>query len=214
MKKEFIMKSIFFIIISLFFLNPAFSQNKHNDVIYPVSENDSITDCHIIKIKGWNTIIFEKDDFQDTVLAIAAVKNGRFIDFRTRNEIKNNAYPEIFSVTDEKNVYKGEKYYRLQYQQAKKQKNGGATLTLIGLFTGITSYVIIDNNNKKYKPTGSIVNAAFIGGAVLFNVGVPIWISGGIKEKRSEEAMLYHQRKDLSVNLGITNNGVGIVFGF
>jgi len=214
MKKEFIMKSIFFIIISLFLLNPAFSQNKHNDVIYPVSGNDSITDCHIIKIKGWNTIIFEKDDFQDTVLAIAAVKNGKFIDFRTRKEIKNNAYPEIFSFTNEKDVYKGEEYYRLQYRQAKKQKKGGATLTLIGLFTGITSYVIINNNNKKYKPTRSFVTATYIGSAVLFNIGVPIWISGGINEKRSEKAMLYHQRKDISVNLGITNNGIGIALGF
>lgn len=178
------MKSIYLIITTLFILNATFSQNNHHDVVYPVSGNDSITECHILKIKGWNTIIFEKDDFQDTVLAIAAIRNGRFIDFRTRKEIKDNAYPLIFSATDEKEIYKGEEYYQLQYQKAIKQRKGGATLSLLGAFAGITSYAIMYRNYKNNNSTRMIVPTIFFGGGILFNLGTPFWISGGIKAKK------------------------------
>lgn len=210
------MKNIFllgFILIS-FSIFKSYAQGA--DIVYPISGDDSITDCHIIKIKGWNTIIFEKNDFQDTVLAIAAIKNGRFIDFRTRKEIKDNAYPLIFSIADEdeKEMHRGEQYYQLQYQNAIKQRKGGATLSLVGAFTGITTYVIMYRNSKNNHSTKMIIPTMFFGGGILFNLGTPFWISGGIKAKKSEEAMLKEQHKDISINFGMTNNGISIVFGF
>jgi hypothetical protein len=186
-------------------------------VIYPVSQVsqiDSINNCYILKIKGWNTIIFEKDNVQDTVLAIAAVRNGRFIDFRTREEVKNNAYPHIFGSTDKKDIIKNEKYYQLQYQQAVKQKRGGAAVSIIGAFAGLTSIFIIDGNMKNDKPTRLVYTVGIIGGGILFNLGTPIWISGSIKAKKSKEAMMRHQQKNLSLNYGVTNNGVGLVLKF
>lgn len=208
------MKKLIILLGMLFFALIINAQNDFNDVIYPVSESDSITDCHIIKIKGWNTIIFEKEDFQDTVLAIAAIKNGRFIDFRTRKEIKDNAYPFIFSNTNDRELPKSEGYFQIQYEKAVSQRKGGARFSLLGAFMGITSYAIMYRNYQNNQATNFIIPAAFLGGGILFNLGTPLWISGGIKARKSEEAMINHQQKDMSINLGVTNNGVGIVFSF
>jgi len=221
MEKQFILlmelnlvKLTFVILFSIFLSVSSYSQDDQKDVIYPVSGNDSILDCQIIKIKGWNTIIFEKDDIQDTVLAIAALKNGRFIDFRTRKEIKNNAYPLIFSNTDESKAKQGVEYYQLQYQKALKQRKGGAVLSLVGAFAGITSYVILATNDKKNKPNSRFTPIIFIGSGAIFNLGAPLWISGSIKAKKNEKAISKQQRKNISANLGVTNNGFGLIIGF
>lgn len=208
MKSDYLI--IFFLITSIY----SFSQDKYTDVIYLASGEDSITDCQILKIRNWNTIIFEKDDFQDTVMAIAALKNGRFIDFRTRKEIKDNAYLSIFSSTEEKKIVKGYEYYQLEYKKAVKQRKGGARFSILGAFLGATTYMVMYSNNKKYKSTRHFIPALFIGGGVLFNLGTPLWISGGIKAKKSEEAMLKHQEKDISMNVGLTSTGFGLVINF
>lgn len=208
------MKSIYFIIIFLLFSTYSFSQDQSSDLIYPVSGGDSITDCQILKIKNWNTIIFEKDYFQDTVMAIAAIKNGRFIDFRTRKEIKANAYPSLFSGYEEKEIEKGYEYYQLEYHKAVQQRKGGARFSLLGAFLGATTYLVMYSNNKNEKPTRYVFPALFIGGGILFNLGTPLWISGSIKAEKSEEAMFQHQQKDISMNIGFTSNGAGLVIKF
>ncbi|NPD44590.1 MULTISPECIES: hypothetical protein [unclassified Lentimicrobium] len=208
------MKSIYFIIIFLLSSLFSFSQDKYKDIIYPVSGGDSITECQILKIKNWNTIIYEKDDFQDTVLAIAAIKNGRFIDFRTREEIKANAYPLIFSSTNEKERIKGEAFFQAEYQKALKQKKGGAKFSLLGGAIGAITYGVMYRNNKNNESTRYFIPALFIGGGVLFNLGTPLWISGSIKAKKSEDAMLKHKQKDISLNMGMTNSGIGLIIKF
>lgn len=208
------MKSNYLIIIFLLFSLFSIGQNNYSDVIYPVSGEDSIVDCQILKIRNWNTIIFEKDDFQDTVMAIAAIKNGRFIDFRTRKEIKDNAYPSLFSIYKEKEIEKGYKYYQLEYQKAVQQRKGGARFSLLGAFLGATTYLVMYSNNKNEKPTRYVFPALFIGGGILFNLGTPLWISGSIKAEKSEEAMLEHEQKGISMNVGLTNNGIGLIVKF
>lgn len=208
------MKSIYFIIIFLLSSLHSFCQDKHNDIIYPVSGGDSIAECQILKIKNWNTIIFEKDDFQDTILAIAALKNGRFIDFRTREEIKDNAYPLIFSATSEKAEVKGEEFYQIEFQKALKQKKGGAKFSLLGGALGAITYGVMYRNNKNNESTRYFIPALFIGGGVLFNLGTPLWISGSIKAKKNEDALLKLQEKNISMDIGLSGAGIGVVIKF
>lgn len=208
------MRFIYFIIIFLLSSLYSFSQDEYDDIIYPVSGGDSIAECQILKIKNWNTIIFEKDDFQDTVLAIAAIKNGRFIDFRTRKEIKANAYPLIFSSTNEKEITKGEAFFQAEYQKALKQKKGGAKFSLLGGAIGAITYGVMYRNNKNNESTRYFIPALFIGGGVLFNLGTPLWISGSIKAIKSEDALLKLQDKNISMNIGLSGAGIGLVIKF
>ncbi len=206
---------LFILITSIFFISiHAFSQDYPSDIIYPVSGEDSITESEILKIRNWNTIIFEKDDFQDTVLAIAAVKNGRFIDFRTRKEIKTNAYPSIFLSQEVKETEKGYEYYQLEYQKAEKQRKSGSRSSLIGAFLGATTYFVMLRNNIDNKPIRYFIPAIYIGGGVLFNLGTPLWISGSIKAKKSEDAMFEQEQKGISMNVGVTGNGIGLILKF
>lgn len=91
----------FFVILSF----SVFSQKNKSDVIYPIHGNDSIANCHIIKIKKGNLVIYNLENKQDTIEAIAVVKKGRFIDFRNKEEIQNNAYPILNSPPIKKEAY-------------------------------------------------------------------------------------------------------------
>ena len=71
----------------------SFAQNKALDVIYPIHGNDSIADCHIIKIRNGNLIYYQYMGQEDTIRAIAVVKKGEYIDFRTYDEVLNNSFP-------------------------------------------------------------------------------------------------------------------------
>lgn len=205
-----------YIIIIILFISSLFSfaQNKYKDVIYPEPGLDSIADCHILKIRKWNTIIYEKDDAQDTVKAIAVVKKGRFIDFRSREEIKNNTYPILNSppIQKEEEILTGEELYQFNYKKAVNQKRTGLVVACIGVGCSITAIYSLSQNGDFLSP--SLSSSIFIAGGVLFNFGVPMWISNSVKAKKSKEAILKFQDKQISMNIGVTNNGAGLVIKF
>ena len=126
----------------------SFAQNTFTDVIYPIHGNDSISKCHILKIKKGNLIIYQQNNKQDTVEAIAVVKKGRFIDFRTRKELKNDAYPILNPSTTNEEIVKGAEYYEIQYRNALHQKRTGAAFSVLGAICSITSFYMIYTGNN------------------------------------------------------------------
>lgn len=194
------------------------SQNVFIDVIYPLHGNDSIPNCHIIKIKMGNLIIYELENKQDTVEAIAIVKTGQFIDFRTREEIQNNSFPilnPIITKTDHiKPEIKDYDYYNIQYLKALGQKRAGLTFTLLGAGCVIISINILANSNSAVSSTAQLGTILFTTGTVAFHLGLPYLISGSVKAKNNKKAMLKHKQKEASLNIGLTNNGIGFIIKF
>lgn len=205
------MKPIYFITILVISSLYSLGQNNYSDVIYPVPGVDSITNCYIIEIRKWNTIIFEKNNNQDTVDAIAVVKKGRFIDFRTREEIKNNAYPILNTGKTGEQQVNDYKYYEFKYKNTLHAKRTGAVLSILGAACGLTSLYLIEDESQV---NGLYTSILFFSGGFLFNLGTPIWISNSIKAKKNKEAMLKQQQKDYSLNMGMTNNGIGLIIKF
>lgn len=205
-----------FLIITILLISSLFSfaQNKFKDVIYPEPGLDSISDCHILKIRKWNIIIYEKEDAQDTVKAIAVVKKGRFIDFRSKEEIQNNTYPILNSppIQKEEEVLVGLESYQYNYKKAINQKRSSLIVACIGVGCSLTAIYSLSQNGDFLSP--SLSSSIFIAGGVLFNFGVPMWISNSVKAKKSKESILKHQDKEISMNVGITNNGIGLIVNF
>ena len=207
------MKSYSLILTLLFMSIISFAQNSFSDIIYPIQGKDSISNCHILKIRKWNHIIYEQHNNQDTVEAIAAVINGRFIDFRTHKEKKNNTYPISYPITTTKEIVKDAEYYESLYKKAVGQKYAGLTLTLLGTGCIIVGLNVIMNQSSTLTPNkfGSIL---LIGGTVAFNLGFPYLIIGSSKAHNNKQAMLQHQKTDISLNIGTTNTGIGFLIKF
>ena len=53
----------------------------------------------------------------------------------------------------------------------------------------------------------------FFGGTIVLSVGIPLWISGGIKASNNQKAMEIINRKT-NLSFEATNNGVGLVLSF
>lgn len=206
------MKSFYLLILVVLSSLVSHSQNSFTDLIYPIHGNDSIANCHILKIRKWNIIVYEKNDYQDTVKAIAVIKKGRFIDFRSREEIKNNAYPILNSPPIIEELPIGEEYYQFKYRKSITQKKTALIVACLGVGCSLTA-LYSSAKGGDFLPY-TVNSSLFIAGGVLFNFGVPMWISNSIKAKRNKEAMLRYQEKNVSVNVGFTNNGAGLVIKF
>jgi len=136
------MKSFYFILLFLGLYQLSFGQKQTYDVIYPAHGNDSISFCKIIKIRKGNQVIYQHLGIQDTVEAIAIVKKGVSIDFRTYEEIKNDVYP-ILESNDAKG--KGEPsyfHYQSEYKKYSTQKDIGMTFTALGGVLLGTSFIL------------------------------------------------------------------------
>jgi len=53
----------------------------------------------------------------------------------------------------------------------------------------------------------------FYGGILLIQVGIPLMIAGSIVARNNKKA-IQSKNKDVSLSLGITNSGVGLVMRF
>lgn len=205
------------VLITLFSLN-AHCQSFYYDVIYPINGIDSITSCQILKIKKGNHIIYKHKNNQDTIEAIAVVRDGRFIDFRTREEIENNAFPILNPITKSTIVLKPEikdyNYYNKQYLNALGQKKAGLAFTLLGAGCVIIGINILANSSSNNSPNYRLGSILFTGGTLAFHLGLPYLIIGSVKAKNNKKAMLQHQKTDISLNLGMTNNGLGLIINF
>ena len=82
------------------------------------------------------------------------------------------------------------------------------TITALGL---TMAGVIISTDNKIENDEAGMV--LFIGGTVLFNIGVPFWIAGGVKAANNKRAMEM-AKSNANLSFGMTKNGVGLTFNF
>lgn len=107
-------------------------------------------------------------------------------------------------------------YYEEEYFNARKRRNGGIFLTAFGLSGFIAgSLVAIENNNESEKEElGGVGTGIFITAAVMTGIGVPLWISGSTRMKKSRNILEKMEHKPISLQLTSTTDGIGLALKF
>lgn len=206
------MKPFFLLLIFLGLYQLAIGQNLKYDVIYPANGNDSITFCHIMKIRKGNQVIFQHLGIQDTVEAIAVVRKGVFIDFRTYDEIKDDAYPILKPLQIEDKGEEAYLHYESLYKKYTNQKQLGMTFTVIGGVLLGTSLILAGNNADSDHSQIGTITIVLAGFGI--NIGAPVWISSYFKAENNKYAMDRCKKPQASLNYGITGNGIGLILKF
>lgn len=205
------------LIIALFIGMTVFGQGQYTDIVYPADSEDTISNCNIIKVKEGNVILFEHHGVVQKLAAKAIVWDSEYYDLSEylEKETESNATTTGLPAdpVKEKLMYN---YYNGLYLKSKKQMGTGMFLTVFGLGTGIIGYKLLSNNTYNGKVTGSdntaiIGSIMFLGGALLFNAGAPIWIVGAVKKGANKKEMEKIKPRHWSLQYGITENGIGLV---
>ncbi|NPD48200.1 MULTISPECIES: hypothetical protein [unclassified Lentimicrobium] len=129
----------------------------------------------------------------------------------------------ILEKQNEKGSYNGYnyEYYENAQKKAISQKKVGMGVTLGGLgvfFIGAVMAVSAGYDeetetfeNESLAMTGGLLE---IGGIITAIVGTPIWISGGAKYRKATDGMGRCSNQNVSLNIGTTSNGLGLVVKF
>lgn len=206
------MKSFVFFLLFLGIHQLSFGQKQSNDVIYPTHGNDSISFCKIIKIRKGNQVIYQHLGIQDTVDAIAVVKKGIFIDFRTYEEIKSDVYPMLQPQNLEDKGEQSYIHYQSEYKKHSTQKDIGMTFTAIGGVLLATSFILAKSNSQSNNNQLGTITMVIAG--VGINIGAPLWISSYFKAENNRLAMERCKKPEVSLNYGVTENGLGLILKF
>ena len=190
-------------------------QENCTDIIYPTDGKSIIFNCCIDEVKDGNIVYFVKDGKRHIVESIAINKGGRYIELKVESHQPIEVIPEAEPVTG---LYKGHdyNYYNEKYMKANGQKRFGVIFTLLGTGLAVGGVVILANEANKYvyNESNVVVGALmYVNGIILFNIGVPLWISGGIKKTNNRRAMEATKRS-MNLSLGTTNNGAGLIVRF
>lgn len=190
----------------------ALSQNNANDTIF-TNNWGIIGPCNIQEIQTPNKVLFKIDENDSIMKAIAIIRNNEFIDLKTIAKLPE-VQQNIRSIDSLINLkYNDQSYfqYLYRYNKAQKNKRAGKYMTIAGV--GITTFGIYTRVTGKgnMETIGTFIA---IGGSVIAIIGTPLWISGSIKSKHNNAALENCKNPNISLNMGISENGVGLVFTF
>jgi|GEM_PF-2567441 len=191
------MKPILIILVLLHLYTVGYSQESCSDVIFPVNQGESIVNCCIIRITNGNRVQYVKESDTAIVEASAIVYSGQHV-FLSRNIQDPARVPgnNLAGITAEFEY----SYYQPIFRKATRQRNIGIAMTFVGVFFEIIGLA--------FSSTGSDDKLGwFIAGFAIRNVGIPVWISGGIKRGNNRRAMDYLRLKKL-FSVGPASNGI------
>jgi hypothetical protein len=186
------------ILFILFTLNGIITMAQ-SDVIYLEGSNDSIVNCEIIKIKQ-QKVFFSKESKIKSVIAVGVLKGGVY------KNLSNNSNILSTDVQTQSVLYKGQdyQYYENKYLTAKSRVTGGIILASLGLVGQVVGY------QNYFDETSAFF---LIGGAILFNIGMPVWISNVTIMNNNRNAM-NSIKTPVSLSFGPTSNGIGLSLNF
>ncbi len=196
------MKSAFLIMVFVFSILMIHAQH---DVIYPEIGKTSIRKCTITNVTKGNVVHYVKDSLTSVIEAVAIKRDGKYMDL----------YPEeIDDVLLQDATYedKSYNYYKKQYNSAIKARNIGIGLTIAGLGAGVIGGLTLGSGHNDNESKG-ILTILYIGGGVLTNAGIILWIAEGSRAANNYRAMK-RARNNVNLSLGFTNNGIGLHLTF
>ena len=185
------------------------AQEECLDAVHPTEGKNIIFNCCIDEVKYGNVVFYTKGGESQVIQAIAITKDGQYIKLEKYESTQED---EIEPIIENDGLYKGHdfNYYKVLFHKANSQKKIGVFLTIIGFGLEIAGTVMISDNTSANDYTGA---ALYVSGFIAFNVGVPLWIAGGIKRKNNKRAM-EETKKGLNLSIKNTEYGIGLVMNF
>jgi len=195
------------ILISFLTLTTLFLQAQ-SDIIYPKNNESVIFNCEIHNVFDNTRVYYTKDSVTQHIEASAINLRGTYIELnKTSSSLAINRV-----ILEYSGLYKDQDYdyYQRLYKSNRKVKIAGTIITAIGLGTVTAGYLMSRTVAGGTSTNGETI---FWGGIVLINIGMPLWISGGIVSSNNKKAMEIIKR-DVNLSFGTTSSGVGLVFRF
>lgn len=200
-------KTVF--VIGLFIIaSSIIAQDECKDIIYPANESmEIIFGCCIKNVKYGNVVFYKKDGKSAIITAHAINKDGQYIDLKKyKNQLEKSRQD-----SDGVNYEHDYAHYKETYLSATRQKNAGIFLTILGVFLEGTSLALSASNDSQENEDAYL--AVFVGGAIMETVGIPLWISGGVKRANNKKAM-QETGKPKSISLKPRLNRIALAINF
>lgn len=177
-----------------------------SDIIFPEEGNKPIRHCKITEVRNGHTVYYIKNFITDSVEAVAISKDGNYITFNSRIEDSS----QVIIAVDKPQLFEGHNYdyYGRLQSNALIKRNVGVGLTFFGVGCAIGGSLGLINS-----PGDKGATLLYLGGAIIGDLGIVLWISGGIKASNNKDAMEKVQ-KNTSLSFGPTNNGVGLILKY
>lgn len=174
------------------------------DIVYPTDGSAVIFDCCIKEVKDGNMVMYTKGTESHMIRAKTIVRGGLTLQLTKIN-------PTIGT-----GIYRGHDYdyYKSLSEKARRQRNVGSFLTITGFGFQVIGIVFLADGNYSNDGAGQ---AFYWLGFIEWSVGLPLWISGGVKNVNNKRAMEECRRNTANIpklNLGLTSNGVGLTLKF
>lgn len=187
------------------------AQEECKDIIYPTDGESMIFNCCIYEVKNGNMVYYTREGDSAMVAAVAITKDGQYIDLKKyKSQLDDKGSPVI----NQDGLYKGYDYhyYNEIYKRASAQRGAGIFLTILGFGIEIAGFLSISNESSTdgNKEAGSIL---IVVGSIFETIGIPLWISGGVKRANNRRAIEEINRK-MNLSFGATRNGVGLKLNF
>jgi hypothetical protein len=101
--------------------------------------------------------------------------------------------------------------YAAQAEKYRKMKNVGTALTVVGSVLFVSGLVTMHNATDLYDGIFGTGAVLFVGGCVSLGVGIPLWIVGGVQQKKYSA-----KPQQLSVRINATpqNQGLTLTYRF
>jgi len=187
------------------------------DVIYPYDESISvIRNVKVIDIVDGNIVIYKRNGESYEIKASSVYQDGVYKELKS---IEITPHPIVtnnrmqFQQTSSDYLYDPEyQRYESLYTRARSAQSFGVTFTIIG-FVGIVAGSLMITDESIYNDEGGAL--LYLGGFVFFHVGIPFWISGGVKKANNFKAM---QRRKNKIFMSIVpskyGKGIGVAINF
>ena len=180
------------------------SQKGCEDVIYAVEGNKVIFNCCIQDVRQGNVIIYEKDGDVEGIEAYAVTMNGQYMELHQPGKIagEDNSRKAYY-----KGHYNGHSYayYENLYLSARMRSGFGKVITITGIVMAGYALIFMDS---KYDGGQYVII-----GSLIASVGIPLWISGGVKADNNHRAM-DAIKNSTQLSLGPGQHGIGLVYRF
>jgi hypothetical protein len=209
------MKNIFIILV---IMCSNLLIQAQSDIIYTTENGKIIFDCKIIEVQYGNMVYYLKDTVQNTVEALMITKDGVNIKL-TKFDVNTKSNDELPTTIsglvvkqEPKGMFEGKhyNYYLRTYKSAKHKRNFGIILAVVG-FTATAAGMAMSMNYLNTKEQQETATGVYIGGIIVHNLGMLLWISGAVKTSNNRKAM---EIAKANLSFGPTNNGIGFTLAF
>lgn len=183
----------------------CFGLYAQRDIIYTEVGKIGLSKCEITNVTHGNKVHYIKGENSGVMEAVTIRWDGDFIDLYYQ---PGHEYSNPNTTLAPENI----EYYIDLYAKSIRSRNIGMSLAFAGAGLGLFSGVVLTSNMNSGK-SSSMMRILYIGGGLMTNVGIALWISEGIRANNNRKK-IEKIRSKTSLSLGFTDNGVGLKLTF